>query len=117
MPPHPGAWLRCTWSVRDRPQVSCHNDHAVPLVALHGTVHEDLLAYAERQRRICDRPFSDNAMALAECPIASAGDDKHRCQRRVLVPHRTESHQADETHGIDTHRLSLVEHAACRLEM
>jgi hypothetical protein len=87
------------------------------LVALHGTGHEDLLAYAERERRICDRPFSDNTMALAECSIASGGDDKHRCQRRVLIPHRTDSHHADQTDGIDTHRLSLAEHGACRAEM
>jgi hypothetical protein len=100
---HPGAGLRCTWSVPDWPQVSYDNDHAIPLVALHGTGHEDLLADAERQRRICDRPFSDNTMALAECSIASGGDDNHRCQRRLLVPRRTGSHQADETHGIDAH--------------
>jgi hypothetical protein len=76
---HPGAGLRCTWSVRDRPQVSYDNDHAIPLVALHGTGHEDLLAYAECQRRTGARPFDDNTMALAQCSIAASGDDKHRC--------------------------------------
>jgi hypothetical protein len=114
---HPGAGLRCTWSVRDGPQVSYDNDHAIPLVALHGTGHEDLLAYAERERRICDWPFSDNTMALAECSIASGGDDKHRCQRRVLIPHRTDSHQAQQTHGIHAHRLSLAEQGACPIAM
>ena len=77
MRPHPGAGHRYNWSVRDRPQVSCHNDHAIPMVALHGTGHEDLLAYAERERRICDRPFHDNPMALAECSLALGGHDKH----------------------------------------
>jgi hypothetical protein len=56
-------------------------------------------------------------MALAERSIASSGDDKHRCQRRLPVPHRTDSHQADQTHGIDTHLLSLAEHGAYPIEM
>jgi hypothetical protein len=47
------------------------------MVALHRAGHEDLLAHAERQRRTCARPFDDNTMALAECSIASSGDDKH----------------------------------------
>jgi hypothetical protein len=44
---------------------------------LHGAGREDLLTHAECQRRTCDRPPDDNAMALAERPIASSGDDKH----------------------------------------
>jgi hypothetical protein len=111
---HPGAGLRCTWSVPDWPQVSYDNDHAIPLVALHGTGHEDLLAYAECQRRTGARPFDDNTMALAQSSIAASGDDKHRGQRRHLIPRRTVSHEADQTHGIDAHRLSLAEHGACR---
>ena len=74
---HPGAGLRCTWSVRDRPQVSYDNDHAIPLVALHGAGHEDLLPHAERQHRTRHRRLDDNTMALAERSIASSGDDKH----------------------------------------
>lgn len=114
---HPGAGLRCTWRVRDRPQVSYDNDHAIPLVALHGAGHEDLLAHAKRQHRTGARPLDDNTMALAQCSIAASGDDKHRCQRRLLVPRRTVSHEADQTYGIDAHLLSLAEHGACRLEM
>jgi len=114
---HRNADRRLAWLVPDRPQVSCYHDYTAPVVALYGAGHEDLLAHAECQRRTCDRPFDDNTMALAECSIASSGDDKNRCQRRILVPHRTDSHQTDQTHGIDTHRLSLAELGACRIEM
>lgn len=71
------AGLRSTRDVPDRPQLSCHHDHAVPGVALHGAGHEDLLAHAERQHHLSDRPLDDNPMALAECSIASSGDDKN----------------------------------------
>ena len=98
--------------VPDWPQVTCHDAHVAPVIALHGAGREALLPHAERQRHLCDRPVDDNPMALAERSIASSGDDKHRCQRRPLVPHRTDSHQADQTHGIDTHLLSLAEDAA-----
>ncbi len=74
---HRGAGLRSTRHVPDRPQLSCHHDHAVPVVTLHGAGHEDLLAHAERQHHLCDRPLDDNTMALAERSIASSGDDKH----------------------------------------
>ena len=114
---HRNAGRRLAWHVPDRPQVSCYHDHAVPVVALHGAGHEDLLPHAERQHRTRHRRLDDNAMALAERSIASGRDDEHRCQRQLLVPHRTDSHQADETHGIDAHRLSLAEHGAYRIEM
>jgi hypothetical protein len=74
---HRNAGRRLAWHVPDRPQVSCYHDHTAPMVALHRAGHEDLLAHAERQRRTCARPFDDNTMALAECSIASSGDDKH----------------------------------------
>jgi hypothetical protein len=47
------------------------------VVALHGAGHEDLLAHAERQHHLCERPLDDNTMALAERSVASSGDDKH----------------------------------------
>jgi hypothetical protein len=68
---------RLAWHVLDRPQVSRYHDHTAPVVVLYGAGHEDLLAHAECQRRICDRPCDDNTMALAERSIASSGDDKH----------------------------------------
>ena len=74
---HRNAGRRLAWHVPDRPQVSCYHDHAVPVVALHGAGHEDLLAHAERQLHLCDRPLDDNTMALAERSIASSGDDKN----------------------------------------
>ena len=114
---HRNAGRRLAWHVPDRPQLSCHHDHAVPVVALHGAGHEDLLAHAERQHRTCERPLDDNTMALAERSITSGRDDEHRCQRRLLVPGRTDSHQADETDDIDAHRLSLAEHGAYPIEM
>jgi len=114
---HRNTGRRLAWNVPDRPQVSRYHDYAAPTVALYGAGHEDLLAHAERQRRTCDRPFDDNAMALAERPIASSGDHEHRCQGRLLVPRRTDGHQADQTHDIDAHRSSLAEHGACPLEM
>ena len=108
---------RLAWHAPDRPQLSSYHDHTAPVVAFYGAGHEDLLAHAECQRRTCDRPRHDNTMALAEHSIASGGDDEHRCHRRLLVPRRTESHQADETHDIDTHRHSLAEHHASSIEM
>jgi hypothetical protein len=77
MRPHPAARLRCTWSIRDRPQVSCRNNHSVPVVALQGAGREDLLTHAQRQRHVRDGPPHGYAMALAECSIAASGDDKH----------------------------------------
>jgi hypothetical protein len=44
---------------------------------LHSAGHDDLLAHAERQHHLCDRPLDDNTMALAERSIASSGDDKN----------------------------------------
>jgi hypothetical protein len=74
---HRSADHHLAWHVPDRPQVSRHDDHTAPVVALHGAGHEDLLAHAECQRRICDRPCDDNTMALAERSIASSSDDKN----------------------------------------